>query len=393
MSFARVLAERARGVASVLAPREAHYAICSPLQTLPYEAQVRCKEAALSRVLGRRVPVFSSAVIWGYRKKMEFALYGSESGVRLAWHARGGRGRRKVPIDGCALASRRLNELARQAAAALGEVGAWAGDTKALVASESKASGAVALRLVVHGGEELRWRRWQELVGAFPGVAAAQVGYARRETPATTPERVIAGPHEVWLEERVCGVCVRYPAFGFFQNNIWQTEALLIALAEVLAREAPREFVLWDLYAGAAPLSAALARLLEGRVREVFALELDEALAQAARRNLRRVGVAARVVGGDIARTFLRDDDGASTSASEAVAIVDPPRSGLHPVVVRRLLEQGPILLAYVSCNPDTLARDLTLLESVYSLVVLKGFDFYPHTLHLEAFAVLARRA
>ncbi|GIW69160.1 MAG: 23S rRNA (uracil-5-)-methyltransferase RumA [Candidatus Parcubacteria bacterium] len=392
MNFARVLVERARSAMGALAPREAHYAICSPLQALPYEAQVRCKEAALWRVLGRRVPVFPSAVIWGYRKKMEFALYGSESGVRLGWHARGSRGRRKVPIDGCVLASRRLNEIARQAAAALGEVGAWAGDTKALVASESKASGAVALRLVVHGGEELRWRRWQEVVGALPGVAAAQVAYTRKETPATAPERIIAGPHEVWLEERVCGVWVRYPAFGFFQNNIWQMEELLITLAEVLAREAPRQFVVWDLYAGAAPLSAALARLLEGRVRAVSALELDEALAQAARRNLRRVGVAARVVGGDIAHTFLRDDD-ASLNTSRAVAIVDPPRSGLHSVVVRRLQEKGPALLAYVSCNPDTLARDLALLEGTYSLAALKGFDFYPNTLHLEALAVLMRRA
>ncbi|HET7498306.1 MAG TPA: 23S rRNA (uracil-5-)-methyltransferase RumA, partial [Candidatus Eisenbacteria bacterium] len=72
--------------------------------------------------------------------------------------------------------------------------------------------------------------------------------------------------------------------------------------------------------------------------------------------------------------------------------LVDPPRAGLHPVVARRLIEIGAPRLAYVSCNPATLGRDLALFcESRYRLSWVRPVDMFPHTAHIECVAALAR--
>ncbi|HUC20185.1 MAG TPA: hypothetical protein VMR98_01675, partial [Candidatus Polarisedimenticolaceae bacterium] len=70
--------------------------------------------------------------------------------------------------------------------------------------------------------------------------------------------------------------------------------------------------------------------------------------------------------------------------------VVDPPRAGLHPRVIRWLLEARPKQLIYLSCNPVTQARDIARLQDAYHLQSLTGFDFYPGTLHLEALAILS---
>jgi 23S rRNA (uracil1939-C5)-methyltransferase len=72
--------------------------------------------------------------------------------------------------------------------------------------------------------------------------------------------------------------------------------------------------------------------------------------------------------------------------------LVDPPRAGLHPGVVSRLIHLGAPRLVYVSCNPGTLGRDLALLcEQRYRPLWVRAVDMFPHTPHIECVAVLER--
>jgi len=72
--------------------------------------------------------------------------------------------------------------------------------------------------------------------------------------------------------------------------------------------------------------------------------------------------------------------------------IIDPPRAGLSPRSLKQIISLEIPNLLYVSCNPETLARDLSLLtESGYKLENLTPVDFFPHTAHLEVVASLSR--
>jgi 23S rRNA (uracil1939-C5)-methyltransferase len=72
--------------------------------------------------------------------------------------------------------------------------------------------------------------------------------------------------------------------------------------------------------------------------------------------------------------------------------VADPPRQGFDPALTRQLAEHGPPLLAYVSCDPATLARDSKILrEGGYNLIELNCYDFYPQTAHIESLALFSR--
>ena len=72
--------------------------------------------------------------------------------------------------------------------------------------------------------------------------------------------------------------------------------------------------------------------------------------------------------------------------------IVDPPRAGLHPKLVKGFVQRGPDTIIYVSCNPKTLARDLSDLKESYTVSDITGLDMFPHTPHVEVVVKLKRQ-
>ena len=64
--------------------------------------------------------------------------------------------------------------------------------------------------------------------------------------------------------------------------------------------------------------------------------------------------------------------------------IVDPPRAGMHPDVVRTILQAAPERIVYVSCNPATQARDMEMLAGAYQITAVQPVDMFPHTFHVE---------
>ena len=76
-------------------------------------------------------------------------------------------------------------------------------------------------------------------------------------------------------------------------------------------------------------------------------------------------------------------------SVQPNIVLLDPPRKGCESQVIESLLQQRPQQIAYVSCNPATLARDLKLLSQAYQLTRVQPADFFPQTAHVEAVAFL----
>jgi tRNA/tmRNA/rRNA uracil-C5-methylase (TrmA/RlmC/RlmD family) len=158
------------------------------------------------------------------------------------------------------------------------------------------------------------------------------------------------------------------------------TEAVIAALSP-----RPGDVAL-DLYCGAGLFTAALAAAV-GPDGSVTGIDADRAAVRDARRNLRRMPWA-RVHAGDVAGLLT----GQARARCGGLAVLDPPRAGAGRAVIERLLAAEPKLraVAYVSCDPATLARDIAVFgEHGWRLSGLRAFDAFPMTHHVECVATL----
>jgi 23S rRNA (uracil1939-C5)-methyltransferase len=71
------------------------------------------------------------------------------------------------------------------------------------------------------------------------------------------------------------------------------------------------------------------------------------------------------------------------------VIITDPPRAGMHPDVINKMLELRAPKIVYVSCNPASQARDIAMMQEVYKVTKVQAVDMFPHTHHVECVALL----
>src|SRR5690606_33184593 len=169
---------------------------------------------------------------------------------------------------------------------------------------------------------------------------------------------------------------------AFFQTNTVQAERLYDVAVD-FADLRPTDLV-YDLYCGAGTLSPYLA----DRARHVVGVELVEEAVQNARANAEANGVAnATFVAGDMLRLFAPAF--VAEHGKPDVVVVDPPRAGMHPKVVEQLQQLGPERIVYVSCNPQTQARDLALLGDGYRIGAVQPVDLFPrseeHTSELQS--------
>jgi len=217
------------------------------------------------------------------------------------------------------------------------------------------------------------------------------------------PAKVVRGTG--YLRQRAAGRDWRVSAAGFWQVHPQAADTLAAAVLDALQPQ-PGEVAL-DLYCGAGLFAGVLADAV-GPSGTVIGIEADPAAVRDARHNLRATPWA-RVHRGDAALVLARNGlSGAS------LAVADPPRTGLARPVIDLLSAPSPPVqgnhasdgpqgdhasgggqirrIAYVSCDPATLARDIALLRGAgWTLDALRGFDAFPMTHHVECLATLSR--
>jgi tRNA/tmRNA/rRNA uracil-C5-methylase (TrmA/RlmC/RlmD family) len=188
-----------------------------------------------------------------------------------------------------------------------------------------------------------------------------------------------------FLNQRAAGRDWRVAATGFWQVHPAAADTLAAAVLDAV-RPRPGEMAL-DLYCGAGLFAGALADAV-GPSGTVIGIESDAAAVRDARHNLRATPWA-RVHRGDAAAELARrGESGASR------AVLDPPRTGVARQVLDLLSASQVSRIAYVSCDPATLARDIAVLTaSGWSLEALRAFDAFPMTHHVECLATLTRAA
>ena len=264
----------------------------------------------------------------------------------------------------------------------------------------------IAHPLVTEAGvTRQRWpgARWVEVTVA-PGTGqravlaprpARREGAIQRPGPARRPGPAQRAPR--FLTQRAAGRDWRVAAGGFWQVHPGAADALAGAVLAALAPR-PGETAL-DLYCGAGLFAGLLAEAV-GPDGRVIGIEQDAAAVRDARYNLRSAPWA-RVLRGD-ATALVGDGlagDGrpggvlaAGEPAVSSIAVLDPPRTGAGRALAGALCAMpGLRAVAYVSCDPATLARDIAVFAgNGWELTGLRAFDAFPMTQHVECLAVLA---
>ena len=181
----------------------------------------------------------------------------------------------------------------------------------------------------------------------------------------------------------VLGKRMSVPGDGFFQANILLAERLVEEVVK-MADLSGAETVL-DLYAGAGLFSLFLA----DRAGRLFCVEGDKQAARCARINLDRYGIAdATCYNGDVGAVLDREFVVPLRQVDSV--ILDPPRDGCAKQALASIVKLRPGRIVYISCNPQTQARDVKILvDKGYHLEIVQPFDMFPQTPHVEAIALL----
>jgi len=219
-------------------------------------------------------------------------------------------------------------------------------------------------------------------------IAAAAVG--RRRGASFLIREAASGvttDPDARVTEQVGAVSLEFFAREFFQNNPFLLPRMVDFVVESAAATGATRLV--DTYSGSGLFALAAA----ARFQDVVGVEVSAGAVMAARENAARNGLAhVRFVQANAAGIFAALAPEATAAAAETAVIVDPPRKGCDEAFVAQLLAFGPHAIVYVSCSPESLARDLArLLPAGYAATAVQPFDMFPQTRHVECVAVLRR--
>ena len=172
---------------------------------------------------------------------------------------------------------------------------------------------------------------------------------------------------------------------SFFQTNSKQAEKLYQVtreFAELTGKE-----IVYDLYCGTGSIGIFCSKNAKKIIGvEVVEEAIEDAKINSSLNNLTDTAFFA----GDVIK--ICDDTFFETHGKPDVIITDPPRAGMHEKLVHKLLAMEAPIIVYVSCNPATQARDLSLLNEKYTVTKIQPVDMFPHTLHIENVVQLKRK-
>lgn len=382
-----------------------------PWQHVEYPAQLAAKRDRVESAFrdhGMTVsahPTIGSERIFYYRNKMEFSFSARrwltpdevasdeayDTDFALGLHAPG-HFDKVIDLEVCYLQSELSHRIVNAIRAYAKEQGwePWSirestGYLRHLVVRQGEHTGDLMLNLVTSRYEpEAMERLGAHLQESFPQVTTfvntintgvAQVSYGEEAY-------TIFGPGSI--HDTIGPYRFRIAPESFFQTNTLQAERLYEITRE-FAELQPTD-LLYDLYCGAGTISL----YMSSHVRRVVGIELVEAAVADARHNAAVNGVEnCTFFAGDMRHLFT--DDFIRQHGEPDVLITDPPRAGMHPDVVAQIAKLRPERLVYVSCNPQTQARDITLLTDLYEIERIQPVDLFPHTHHIESVTKLRR--
>ena len=408
--------------------------------TMTYESQLQMKKDQVKRLLDQVCRDFEfegivgSPVEWGYRNKMEFAFGDEFKGgpLTLGLHKRGSF-HDVLTTDDCAIVDEDFNKTLDCILRYYTDLGygyfhkyTHKGYLRHLLVRKAVKTGEILIDLITtsqEGADKIVGKSSEGLSGGLTEESSGKSpeGFVPSREESEYPyqeDRTLShiigsllelnlkgkitgilhsyndSPADVvlsdrtdllygrdYISEELLGLKFKITAFSFFQTNSLGAEALYSKVREYAGDTKDKN--IFDLYSG----TGTIAQLLAPVAGKVIGVEIIEEAVKAARENATLNGLTnCEFIAGDVLNVIDELKD------KPDIIVLDPPRDGIHPKALDKIIDFKVDKIIYVSCKPTTLIRDLVVLQARgYNVVKVSAVDMFPQTVHCEIIVKMCR--
>ena len=391
-----------------------HFGECGgcTYQSLPYEEQLRLKEKQVRDMMADAIGdaceyeflgIKGSPRQYAYRNKMEFSFGDAYKGgpLALGQHKRGSF-YDIITVTDCQIVDTDFCDILKATVDFFGEKGVsffhrltHEGILRHLLVRKAVKTQEILVDLVMttqmedKEQEDAMLAAWKEsllalsLKGSIKGILRT-----RNDSVADVVRNdgtdILYG--QDYFYEELLGLKFKISPFSFFQTNSLGAEVLYETAREFILSDNPDELMgktVYDLYSG----TGTIAQMLAPVAKEVVGVEIIEEAVVAARENAAMNGLDnCKFLAGDVLKVL---DD---IEEKPDYIVLDPPRDGIHPKAIEKIINYGVENMIYISCKPTSLARDLEVfLARGYAVKKICCVDMFPGTVHVETVCLLSK--
>ncbi|MFT3753161.1 MAG: 23S rRNA (uracil(1939)-C(5))-methyltransferase RlmD [Paludibacter sp.] len=392
-----------------------HYGICGGCkwQILPYSEQIRYKQKQvvdnLTRIgkieLPEITPILGSARTEYYRNKLEFTFSNkrwrtneeiAEGKVFDTMNAVGfhipGQFDKVLDINKCWLQTEDSNEIRNEIRRYALENGltffdlrSQEGFLRTMMIRTTSTGELMVIMVFFYEDKNAQDALLQHIADKFPQITSLLYVINSKANDTITDQEVLVFKGNECIYEEMEGLKFKIGPKSFYQTNSEQAYELY-KITRNLAGLTGNELV-YDLYTG----TGTIANFVAHQARQVIGIEyvpeaIEDAVVNSRLNNIENTLFYAGDMKDILNARFIEEH------GKPDVIITDPPRAGMHEDVIDAILFAKPERIVYVSCNPATQARDLSLLDTTYKVAAVQPVDMFPHTHHVENVVLLQKR-
>ena len=372
---------------------------------LSYEDQAALKEEQVKKLLDgvlckqeqpyEFMPIKHSPVCKGYRNKMEFTFGDSckDGPLELGLHKRGSF-YDILTVEDCQISDedyRAVLTATRDYFAGLGLAHyhrmQHTGYLRHLLVRKAAKTGEILVALITTTQQKVDLAPYVKLLLELP-LAGKITGILHTENDSLADVVQSDATHllygQDYITEELLGLKFKISQFSFFQTNSLGAEVLYQTAREFIGDLGKGEKIVYDLYSG----TGTIAQMIAPVARKVIGVEIVEEAVEAAKENAALNGLAnCEFIAGDVLKVL---DD---VEEKPDFIILDPPRDGVHPKALKKIIDYGVDRLIYISCKPTSLVRDLEMfLECGYQVDKAVPVDQFPWTANCETICLLSKK-
>ncbi|ROR28138.1 23S rRNA (uracil-5-)-methyltransferase RumA [Mobilisporobacter senegalensis] len=388
-------------------PLESREAVCKNFgscggctyQTISYEEQLRLKENQVKKLIDEVCEDYvfegikGSPIEWGYRNKMEFS-FGDEvkdGPLALGLHKKGSF-HDIVTTSDCKIVDNDYNLILTCVLNYFTELGtsfyrklSHTGYLRHLLVRRGTKTGEILVNLVTSTQENVDLKPLTDkllaldLQGKLVGILHTNNDSLADVVQADSME-ILYG--QGYIYEELLGLRFKISTFSFFQTNSLGAEVLYSTAREYVGET--KDKLIFDLYSG----TGTIAQILAPIAKKVIGVEIVEEAVEAAKVNAELNGLKnCEFIAGDVLKMIDTIEE------RPDLIVLDPPRDGIHPKALDKIIDYGVDRIVYISCKPTSLARDLVILqEKGYKVEKACAVDMFPGTVHVETVVLMSRK-